>query len=526
MAKCIMIQGTMSGAGKSLLAAALCRIFKQDGYRVAPFKSQNMALNSFITDDGKEMGRAQVMQAEAAGIVPQAIMNPVLLKPTTDVGSQVIVNGEVVGNMKASDYFIYKKQLIPEILKAYRKLEESFDIIVIEGAGSPAELNLKSDDIVNMGMAKMADAPVLLVGDIDRGGVFAQLIGTVKLLEPEEQKRIQGLVVNKFRGDRSLFDEGVRILEERSGKKVVGVLPYLKVDLEEEDSLSEKLIRGKKGEAGEGGIDIAVIRLPKISNDTDFDVFTQYEGVQVRYVKEISEIEGNKEPDFLLIPGTKNTIADCRWLKEKGFDEAVRNYAAAGKPVMGICGGYQILGKTIEDREGVETSEERTLSGNKVNGGIKMAGLGLLPADTVFGTKKVQKRVKGTFRNVEGIFSGLNGMPVEGYEIHMGVSRVWEDGKRLLDLIPEQTADGCPDGYRDGCCRGNVFGTYVHGIFDAKGIADVILKALAKEKGCPMDWENQEMSRAAYKERQYDRLAAAVREAIDLPAIYEMMGIR
>ena len=299
MAKAIMIQGTMSNAGKSLLAAGLCRIFKQDGYRVAPFKSQNMALNSFITEEGLEMGRAQVMQAEAAGIKPSVLMNPILLKPTNDVGSQVIVNGEVLGNMSARDYFAYKKKLIPDIMKAYDTLAAENDIIVIEGAGSPAEINLKQDDIVNMGMAKLAKAPVLLVGDIDRGGVFAQLIGTVMLLEDDEKAMVKGLIINKFRGDKTILDPGVEMLEERSGIPVVGVAPYLQIEVEDEDSLTERF--DSQQEVGQ--IDIAVIRVPRISNFTDFNPFENIPGVSLRYVKHIHEL---KHPDMVILPGTKN----------------------------------------------------------------------------------------------------------------------------------------------------------------------------------------------------------------------------
>ena len=292
MAKAIMVQGTMSNAGKSLLAAGLCRIFKQDGYRVAPFKSQNMALNSFITEEGLEMGRAQVMQAEAAGIKPSVLMNPILLKPTNDVGSQVIVNGEVLGTMSARDYFKYKKTLVPDVMKAYNALAEENDIIVIEGAGSPAEINLKDEDIVNMGMAKMAKAPVLLVGDIDRGGVFAQLIGTVELLEEDEKAMVKGLIINKFRGDKTILDPGVEMLEERSRIPVVGVAPYLDIQVEDEDSLTERFDR--KQEAGV--IDIAVIRVPRISNFTDFNPFENIPGVSLRYVKHIHEL---KHPDMV-----------------------------------------------------------------------------------------------------------------------------------------------------------------------------------------------------------------------------------
>ena len=286
MAKSIMVQGTMSNAGKSLLAAGLCRIFKQDGYRVAPFKSQNMALNSFITREGLEMGRAQVMQAEAAGIEPSVLMNPILLKPTNDTGSQVIVNGEVLSTMSARDYFKYKKQLVPDIMKAYHALEEQADIIVLEGAGSPAEINLKNDDIVNMGMAKMANAPVLLVGDIDRGGVFAQLAGTMMLLEEEEKRLVKGLVINKFRGDKSILDPGIEMLEQLCSKPVVGVAPYMDIDVEDEDSLSERMSDHKEI----GQIDLAVIRLPRISNFTDFNIFESIPGVSVRYISRAAQL--------------------------------------------------------------------------------------------------------------------------------------------------------------------------------------------------------------------------------------------
>ncbi len=329
MAKSIMIQGTMSNAGKSLFTAVLCRIFKQDGYSCAPFKSQNMALNSYITEDNLEIGRAQAMQAEAAGIVPSVLMNPILLKPTTDIGSQVIVNGEVRGNMRAVDYFKRKKELIPDIMRAYNKLSEQHDIIVIEGAGSPVELNLKADDIVNMGMAKLAKAPVLLVGDIDRGGIFAQLLGTLALLEDDERDIVKGLVVNKFRGDKSLFRDGVEILEQRGEKPVIGVVPYINCNIDDEDSLSEKL----ENKTTNGIIDIAVIRLPRISNFTDFDIFSQYDGVSVRYVSKISQLG---EPDFIIIPGTKNTVADMNWLRESGLEAAIKKCASKEIPVFGI----------------------------------------------------------------------------------------------------------------------------------------------------------------------------------------------
>ena len=384
MAKSIMIQGTMSNSGKSFLTAALCRIFRQDGYSAAPFKSQNMALNSFITADGLEMGRAQAMQAEAAGIEPSVLMNPILLKPVTDCGSQVIVNGEVRGNMKAADYFRHKKELIPDIMKAYDTLAAQYDIIVIEGAGSPAEINLKRDDIVNMGMAKLAGAPVLLAGDIDRGGVFAQLLGTLMLLEKDEQDIVKGLVVNKFRGDKSIFQSGVDILEERSGKPVVGVVPYINCDIEDEDSLSEKLENHSKGL-----IDIAVIRLPRISNFTDLDAFLQYEGVSVRYVSKASELS---EPDMIIIPGTKSTISDMKWLRESGLEAAVKKCASRGMPVFGICGGYQMLGQKIIDSAGAE-------------GGGTIDGMGLFNSRTDFLSEKKRCRTEGTFNRTRDLCS-------------------------------------------------------------------------------------------------------------------------
>lgn len=409
MAKAIMIQGTMSSAGKSLIAAGLCRIFRQDGYRCAPFKSQNMALNSFITEDGLEMGRAQVMQAEAAGIEPSVWMNPILLKPTNDMGSQVIVNGEVIGTMKARDYFAYKKQLIPDILRAYQKLEAEYDIIVIEGAGSPAEINLKQDDIVNMGMAKLAKAPVLLVGDIDRGGVFAQLLGTLLLLEEEEKQMVKGLIINKFRGDKTILDPGVVMLEEKGGIPVVGVAPYLQVQLDDEDSLTERFWMKEAA----GKIDIAVIRLPRISNFTDFNALEVAKEASVRYVEHVRELQ---KPDLIILPGSKNTMEDLRWLRESGMEAAILKAHAKGTVIFGICGGYQMLGETIKDPEQMEA-------------GGTIQGMGLLPVDTVFSTEKTRTRVEGTFSMPGGTLKRLAGIPLYGYEVCIW-DRPYVEGRR------------------------------------------------------------------------------------------------
>ena len=476
-----MIQGTASNAGKSLLAAGLCRIFKQDGYRAAPFKSQNMALNSFITREGLEMGRAQVMQAEAAGVEPDVRMNPILLKPTGDMASQVIVNGEVRGNYAAKDYFRDKTVLIPEVKKAYESLAAEYDIIVIEGAGSPAEINLKRDDIVNMGMAKFAKAPVLLVGDIDRGGVFASLAGTMLLLDPDEKALAKGTVINKLRGDLSILEPGLRTLEQLTGVPVLGVVPYLSLDVDDEDSLTDRFSRKNEKAA----VDIAVIRLPRISNFTDFNPLEYLDGVSLRYVGSVAELG---EPDLVILPGTKNTMGDLRFLRESGLEAKILRHAAAGKPVIGICGGYQMLGETLSDPDGVEYGGE-------------MAGLGLLPVSTVFAGKKTRTRVNGTLPQLGGIFSSLSGQPYEGYEIHMGITG----------------ADGIVTG------RGNVYGTYLHGFFDREEVTKAVAGALFRQKGLDPD-AVRAFDIAAYKEEQYDKLAAAVRSALDMEAVYRIIN--
>jgi len=484
MAKNIMIQGTMSNAGKSLLAAALCRIFRQDGYRVAPFKSQNMALNSFITVTGGEMGRAQVVQAECAGIAPDVRMNPILLKPTTDKGSQVIVGGRALGNMTATEYYEKKMDFLPMVMDAYNSLAAENDVIVIEGAGSPAEINLKRDDFVNMGLAKLVDAPVLLAGDIDRGGVFAQLYGTIVLLDPDERARVKGTIVNKFRGDRSILEPGLKTLEELCGVPVAGVVPYIHVNIDDEDSLTERFHRSTK----KGLIDIAVIRLPYISNFTDFAPFERQENVSLRYVESVGELG---RPDMIILPGTKSTIADLVWLRESGLETAILQAASSGTLVFGICGGYQMLGRKISDPEQVESA-----------GLTEIRGMGLLEMDTVFRGEKVQTQTKGVFDAVPGMLSGLSGMAYEGYEIHMG---------RSEEKMPAIMG------------AGSVYGSYIHGIFDAPGICETILRALCRKKGIAFETLGAEDPRA-YKERQYDILAAAVREGLDMDFVYRALN--
>ena len=483
MAKVIMVQGTMSNAGKSLLVAGLCRIFKQDGYRVAPFKSQNMALNSFITSEGLEMGRAQVMQAEAAGMTPMVCMNPILLKPTNHTGSQVIVNGEVLGNMSARDYFAFKKQLVPDIKKAFKKLEEYADIIVIEGAGSPAEINLKQNDIVNMGMAEMVDAPVLLVGDIDRGGVFAQLLGTLMLLEEKEKKRVQGLVINKFRGDKSILDPGIEMLEEKGNVPVVGVVPYMELSLEDEDSLTERFDR-----KSEGLIDIAVIRYPRISNFTDFNVFEQMPEVTVRYVTSISELH---HPDIIFLPGSKNTMGDLKWMRQNGLEAAVKKLSE-DIPVFGICGGYQMLGQEISDPDGVEE-------------GGKIRGMELLPVSTILMPEKKRCQIEGKIERLSGLFHVLSDCKFKGYEIHMGRTGTEEKVVVTSDM------------------NENIYGSYVHGLFDEGTIANSMIQTLAEKKG--IEIENGEFEDyQTFKDKQYDKLADTLRMYLNMEEIYEMLG--
>ena len=490
-AKRIMVQGTMSGAGKSLLCAALCRIFAQDGYRVAPFKSQNMALNSFVTRDGLEMGRAQVVQAQAAGVEPDVRMNPILLKPSSDTGSQVIVGGEVRGQMSAAAYFKMKRQLIPEILAAFDSLSDEADIVVIEGAGSPAEINLKADDIVNMGLAKLVDAPVLLAGDIDRGGVFAQLYGTVALLEPEERARIAGLVINKFRGDVDILRPGLAMLEEKTGLPVLGVVPYLHVEIEDEDSLSERL----NARNAVKPLDVAVIRLPHISNFTDFIPLEQHELLGVRYVQRARELGA---PDLVILPGTKNTMEDLLWLRQSGLEAAVRKLAQAQTPVLGVCGGYQMLGQKLDDPAGTESGKP-----------LSLAGLGLLPTRTTFDAQKRRTQVRAV-----ALGAPFAGARMTGYEIHNGRTPV--NGEPFCRL-----ADGTPE----GCVCKNIFGTYLHGLFDSGELTQALVKLLCARKGISPR-ETRPTSMAEYRQTQFDLLADGVRKALDMGAVYRAMGMK
>lgn len=483
-----MIQGTMSGVGKSLITAGICRIYTRRGLRVAPFKSQNMALNSFVTADGGEIGTATALQAQACLKEPAVEMNPVLLKPSTDTASQVIVDGRARENLSARDYFKKKKSLMPAILADYQKLSNENDLIVIEGAGSCCELNLRKDDIVNMGLATAVNAPVLLVGDIDRGGIFAQLYGSVALLPENERKLIRGLIVNKFRGDPELFEDGVKILEEKTKKPVVGVLPFTRLDLPEEDSLSERL---KDHRAKD--IDIVVIRFPKISNYTDFLPLERLSDMSVRYVSDAASI-GN--PDLIILPGTKNTIADLRWLKRSGIAGLLQE--SFGKiPVLGVCGGYQMLGKNIADPYGIE------------EGGFE-DGLGLIPMTTIMDKDKTTRQDEGSF---------ADGGAVRGYEIHCGVSRF---SGEVQPLIPD-VKNGKAEGFIDE--KNLIAGTYWHGFFDETAPVQRLLDFIYRRKGLAPK-KVSEISQRESTNAELDRLADILEKNLDMDFLNRLIGMK
>ena len=483
-----MIQGTMSGVGKSILTAGILRVLSQDGYRVAPFKSQNMALNSFVTKEGREIGRAQALQAAAADLEPSSDMNPILLKPMGDTTSQVIVNGLPIENMRAKDYFRKKKSFIPDILSAYNRLAENNDIIVIEGAGSPVEINLRENDIVNMGLAELLDAPVLLVGDIDPGGVFAQLLGTYNLLSDYEKKRVKGLVINKFRGDVSLLEPGLEMFKPYCDVPFAGIVPYVSLDLDEEDSVSQRLKISKKNSDTDADVKIAVIRLPFISNYTDFTILEGIPGVSLTYVIEPDALEG---ADLIILPGTKNTISDMGWLFEKGLGAKIQELAKRDALVIGICGGFQMLGRSIKDPDNTEAGGETK-------------GLGLLPVDTIFSTEKNLKQVKTESGKLSGIFASLSDVSIEGYEIHMGVS------------------SGSGDNPVISC--GSVLGTYIHGIFDSPEFTSQLLKLIYDRKGIKKDVPEIEAA-SVHQEKELNRLADVLRQNLDFEMIYRVIGL-
>lgn len=504
MGKKIMLQGTASNVGKSTIVTGLCRIFKQDGYTVVPFKSQNMALNSFITREGLEMGRAQVSQAEASGIEPIADMNPILLKPSGNHKSQVIVRGKVVGNMSSTEYHDYKLELMDVLKDTFDELNNKYDITVMEGAGSCAEINLKERDISNMGMANIADAPVIIVGDIDRGGVFASLAGTMLLLNDEERKRVKGVIINKFRGRKELLGDGVKMLEDIIKVPVLGVVPYNDIKIEDEDSVTTRF----KKSVGIRDVHIEIVRTPHMSNFTDFHIFETQEDVSVRYV-DYKESLGN--PDIVIIPGSKSTIDDLKFIRENGLEEQIKALHKKGKLIIGICGGYQMLGKKLKDPYHVEGERE------------EYDGIGLLDTETIFEREKTTTQVEATIcEGLNGYLKNLGGKKVSGYEIHMGVTN---RSNEINDLDNIYKKLGEVVNYTEGSVNseGNVFGTYLHGIFDEIDFTRSLLNNIREMKNLDRI-ESKVSSYKEFKEKEYDKLADFLREHLDIDKIYEIMN--
>jgi adenosylcobyric acid synthase len=494
----LMVQGTGSSVGKSLLVAALCRIFRQDGHSVAPFKAQNMSLNSGVTPSGHEIGRSTIVQAESAGILPSVDMNPILLKPEADHRSQLVLNGRPAGHIEAHHFNARWADMWGAVTAALARLRSEHGVVVIEGAGSPAEINLRGGDIVNMEVALHANAPVLLVGDIDKGGVFAQLYGTLELIAPEEKALVAGMVINKFRGDVKVLQPGLVTLKELTGKPVFGVVPYVRdLRIAEEDSPS-----GQPTAAPNSLVDIAVIALPHIANFDDFDPLKREPGVGLRYVRRLEELGA---PDLVIVPGTKTTVADLRHLRESGLADALVGLAASGTALLGICGGFQMLGRSILDPSGVESTSRET------------EGLRLLPVTTVFQAAKETRLVTGrALASPRGLFEHAEGMAVSGYEIHMGSSTLLGDGSPVqagLFELPQR---------RDGIASadGWVAGTYLHGLFNSAELRRRMVMNLAIRKGVKLpDAEGATFDQSA----EYDRLADEVRAALDMEAVYGLL---
>jgi adenosylcobyric acid synthase len=499
-AKVIMVQGTASSVGKSVLVTALCRIFKQDFFKVAPFKSQNMALNSFVTKDGGEIGRAQAVQAEACGIEPTVEMNPILLKPESGLRSQIIVQGKVSRNLKSEKYTEYADYLMEIIERSLNSLRSQYDIVVIEGAGSTAEVNLREHEIVNMRIAKMAESPVLLVGDIDRGGIFASLVGTMELLSAEERNLVKGLIINKFRGEKDRFRNGVDFLESRTARPVLGIIPYFEdLSIAQEDSV---YLDERPATSGEG-LQVVIIRVPHTANYDDFDPLQEM-GCNLRYVTRPQEVGC---PDLLILPGTKGTIHDRLFLKEQGFDSVILELARKKVPVIGVCGGFQMLGLSIRDPQHVESEAE------------EVEGLGLLPVDTVFANVKNTVQVKSKIMADKGLLKGLKDSLVSGYEIHMGQTTNPEVAP--LGRVIETPLNAA--GYYDGCVSKNglIFGTYLHGIFRNGQFTNKLLTNLWHMKGLTAKLREQKDH-----EEEYDKLAELVRQNLDVAKLYEIIGLK
>ncbi len=494
MTAALMMLGTHSNAGKSLLTTAFCRILARRGVRVAPFKAQNMSNNAGVTPEGGEMGRAQIVQAEAAGIFPHTDMNPVLLKPEGNRRSQVVLNGVMAGRIEAGNWMERKARLWGEVTAAYDRLAARYDVIVLEGAGSPAEINLKAGDIVNLRMARHAGASCLLVGDIDRGGVFAALAGTMLLLEPEERLQIGGFLINRFRGDPALLGDGLEMLKERAfGVPTLGVIPYLPdVQIADEDAVPLERDLKMVAPLADGQLDVAVIRLPHIANFDEFDVLGVEPGVRLRYVGRAEELGC---PAAVILPGTKATLADLAWLRAQGLDEAVLAAHGGGARVVGICGGYQIAGEWLDDPLGMEGEA-----------GGRAAGLGLLPVRTEFASRKETHQARMKLPDGES---------VRGYEIHTGDTRVRGGTERFGEIIERSGRSvEIADGARSG--DGSVWGTYVHGVFENDGFRHGWLRGLG--------WSGPVVATAALRNREYDRVADAVEEAVDWTEVELLIG--
>ena len=506
MANYIMMMGTSSHVGKSILATAMCRILYRKGKKVVPFKAQNMALNSYVTRDGDEMGRAQVAQAEAAGMEPMVDMNPVLLKPTGNAASQVIIMGKPVGNMSAREYHRgYSLKAFDAVKEALGRLDKEYDTIVIEGAGSPAEINLKANDIVNMRVAKYLQAPVLLIADIDRGGALASLVGTLELLDEEERALVKGLVINKFRGDVTLLTPAIDFLEEKTGKPVLGVVPHIdQMGIDDEDSVS---LEEKQAAPTEGDIRIAVIQTPKISNFTDFDALAHEKDVALYYVKSLEDLG---EPDVIMLPGSKNTTEDMLYLRKSGLGEKILAHAKAGKAVIGICGGYQMLGEVIRDPQHTESQND------------EVAGLGLLGMETVFASEKLTSQVVAQCQDLHFMGQSISADNLQGYEIHMGHTTFTREADKHPFTVCQRRGKTCASQEGTANAAGNVFGTYIHGVFDNDVFRRSVLNALRHSKGLEALANTRNVM--AEKQQAYEHLADVVENALDMEKLYQIMG--
>jgi adenosylcobyric acid synthase len=506
-ASTLMVQGTASSVGKSLLVTGLCRLFRQQGLRVLPFKSQNMALNSFVTPDGGEIGRAQAVQAEAAGVPPSVDMNPILIKPEGDARSQIVVLGKAVGTLTAAQYHVHKPELRAVIAGCLARLRARCDLVIIEGAGSPAEVNLKQHEIVNMHVARAAGARVLLVGDIDRGGVFASFVGTMELLDPDERALVAGFVINKFRGDVDLLRPGLDFLTARTGLPVLGVVPHLPaLRIADEDSLS---LDGRRGRwrAGPRDLDIAVVRLPRTSNHDDFLPLEHEDGVVLRFAEQPRDLDG---ADLVILPGSKSTVSDLAWLRSSGFAAAITAHLDSDRPLLGICGGCQMMGQTIEDPRGVESDRPLT------------EALGILPARTRFEAPKITAQVRARPVAATFLTEALPaGAEIAGYEIHMGRVEALAPGPPVFEIVARNGAEArAPDGLS---ARGGLaVGTLLHGIFDDDGVRASLLNFLRRRRGLP---PRPLARRLPSRDAEYDRLAAALRAHLDLAAVRAIAGL-